>query len=775
MNTDIKEIITHNELAIYYIGLGISDTQLQEKLDYYCQSEFEKPLSEIQKGRGIYVVSDNYKVESDYSLFRAITIISRVVRIQNEKSIISIKGHESENISYCKIITTGQYAKSIRFDLNNTSYQDVKVDNRACTLIEEGIISNELEQAFTTESTDIIESFRAPLFIQGMRLIYEKSTELVQNQPEKDQAISMLTWVVSCSTIAVKENLEFRDEYFDLIKYSNSILLNTCTDKSIMPVPNVSMEVQKKQISSMLSLCENYDTKIEYIDKNINIDTQSQEFSQIFYENNEDEIDVVSESINQLDLEITAQISTYEKLDREFQNLVSESNRYNESLLHEIAVKKIIGDFTMVINCFKSIIELSASAAVVAYYPQAIGPVNAAFGRAEKAVTQLLESGMTDSGALIKNAKALNNTQINIADQLNLVRELNSESGTDLSEKYKTFNWNEIAAIDPITEWDQFMDLAESSLAPLVNENFEYALKYLATLKNTARFAKAINAKSIAIAKLNMSMQNLDSQRRGLISISSRWGSAINKVENKIAVSSILRGMIEADYMNLRRQLISKYIQYRNLYFYNWMSLPNEIITIDMDTISLRQSFLKVEDQLARMLSTIQPGQEYDTGLIQVDMDSLDSNGVRYRPEEKVIEFSINIVNSLLDEYLPDRPIIVFIQEANFFVNSDQPISETKITKLEISTSGYYQNGKNSVTTANFVGNQRSLDFHYSEDISGLRKIITPWRPAKLVEDDYLLPTPFTQWSIKIKDSNELSTLTSLSLRFKGYYVNNIL
>ncbi|MEP2508491.1 MAG: hypothetical protein ABJH72_04005, partial [Reichenbachiella sp.] len=127
------------------------------------------------------------------------------------------------------------------------------------------------------------------------------------------------------------------------------------------------------------------------------------------------------------------------------------------------------------------------------------------------------------------------------------------------------------------------------------------------------------------------------------------------------------------------------------------------------------------------------------------------------------ISFDIpKALNPILSQ-LGANDVAIWITEAEFYLKGVKA-NDSGYVPLKVSTSGHYVNG-DSDDLVNFLSN--SLSGHFSYEPSGNGEAGNINVPFNIDTANYMLPTPFTLWTIEASGGADLSEVTEVGLAMK--------
>ncbi|HYP27494.1 MAG TPA: hypothetical protein VE262_12320 [Blastocatellia bacterium] len=265
-----------------------------------------------------------------------------------------------------------------------------------------------------------------------------------------------------------------------------------------------------------------------------------------------------------------------------------------------------------------------------------------------------------------------------------------------------------------------------------------------------------------------------------------RWSRLEQESKDDEQKKSALKALLLQQCVNTKRSLLVSARYYRAAYLYRWLDEPTFNVSLGMGYNELQQQFDRMKLGIEQLLSSKPPAQPFDTGyyLIPVVKSGESKNGgapasgcpyvvLDTSARTPTLSWGISIEEPPFKGSVPNGGAIgFFVEEGWFYLEGAEPNGGKSIS-LTVSTSGYYANayGDDSSGRKYFVSSPLETDFIYSGEAGGgVDDPRTPWKPASTVKASYLTPTPFTQWTLAVKDAGSLANLKAIRMRLSGTY-----
>lgn len=304
----------------------------------------------------------------------------------------------------------------------------------------------------------------------------------------------------------------------------------------------------------------------------------------------------------------------------------------------------------------------------------------------------------------------------------------------------------------------------------------QLANNYLASLQQLANYGKALNEQLSAFSGELCKGIALMARITAIKNINQVWNNLSAKAATSKEKVVGLQGLIEGRINSTMRSVYIAWQNYKNAYLYNNLTPPDEIITLNSSCGDITSAFTSASNWIAGLPvngqgTTSLPSQnvqiqlnipviasptpaDYTNGSVFATVTSNGASG------GGVISFKIPKVLNQFSKQIGSGDVSIWITGATFFVTGIVPNSNGYVP-MEIGTSGLYVDGY-SQSPLNFSSNPLSTHFSYKPaNGNAPPQIIVPLQINAAV---YMLPTPFTTWSLNIDAGCDLSSVTGVEI-----------
>jgi len=373
----------------------------------------------------------------------------------------------------------------------------------------------------------------------------------------------------------------------------------------------------------------------------------------------------------------------------------------------------------------------------------------------------------------------------------------------DLSQS----KWAEVASMDTDLQWNLFLNNINETLKKLVDKKVSGAQEYRAALRDLVEYGKAVNRKMVALARIQARAVELRAQEEAAVLAGARWRALREASGSDTEQHAALMALLAQRAINTKRSLLVSARAYAAAYRFRWLTDPRLRVSVRMNHAALLEAVAGIEAGVERLLTFSGPSQPYDTGYISIPVVALDESADRggEAGEEldtgdlaelaaaadsfallseqdgmPVLSWTVPIDTPFLEGVSPrDGNLAFFVDEAWFYLVGARPNDRHRII-LRAGTSGQFANGFGDngarLVFSSAPGETRELDFIYAVDKANKRSdpstggVGTPWAPSEAVRSQFLAPSPFTTWRIRVMESGGLDDLRALRVRFRGHY-----
>lgn len=332
-------------------------------------------------------------------------------------------------------------------------------------------------------------------------------------------------------------------------------------------------------------------------------------------------------------------------------------------------------------------------------------------------------------------------------------------------------------ANNSIAAWDVFIEQAKEALKPLIKDYFEYADKYQASLKDLATYGKALASCQLAVIKASQDVVALQVR----VAYAEKNIEAIKKMVGKLTVDgdNLLRmqQLFYHQYLNTKLTLFTVLKAYEATYYY-WALQKSSINATLTDLKSISKGLNYVVDL---DLDTYESLLSFGTNRPQ-EMDLLP---ITITDTEVIGELQANKKTKwILDLNQPEFAGYnrVRIDKVRIWIDGEGVYTSDGTISVGMKTSGNYEDRKKSDTYHfNSIPIDETFSYrvsqdkgpHTSYDFSGgwYGTVIIDGSAAPGTKNDFFEPTPFSEWSIDLSNSNnhmDFSKITKIRMEVSG-------
>lgn len=613
------------------------------------------------------------------------------------------------------------------------------------TVYNKSVIKSEIDGLIAIDSAPYLAVFNHS---------FDMAASIFDNAPEL--SITMLDWVENVlrfMPVTIAQNVELKSLYLQVSNLKQFIQLSYNNPHY---VPGLSHDMYEYTYASYLDAMGAYEDKYQnYIDRNIVLADRKQ--------------------LAGLMLEDLQGVSNAEFaiIDRS----VSQVNQLRESLIQQTANYQ--GQETNILKSqitFRQGLETFADRATI----QTVFDVVSAIANAGTAIAG--SAGGDPSGLIkfIATLPDLGTKIILLKKRLDVIAKRQREIKESLAAidtfsndvKYQVVVddiakfYNTIQHTVPTVEasnlvWDEFLIDARADFSSVISAGVGGATHYLAELERLAAQAKAISATEINLAQ-ELSRQ-IDLRIASQVNAANinRVSALISSIDDDASAVYALEGAFFRTLSNLKRPMFIALANYQSAFAY-W-SLEESVVTASLNKsfAAYTQDLAFMREQEAASLDRFYPRPQDFTSIVH------NINGSDKLEEFKntgILHFTLPLNSTIFSDF--DR---VRLDEASILIEGTG--LPTGLYNIDLLSSGTYQDRRyqdNYTFTARPLF--RRIIYNLVNSQTQEVNILTSGAIASDYALNYFMPTPFTTWTIKLNnwEDIDLSTMNNIKVSFSG-------
>lgn len=563
-----------------------------------------------------------------------------------------------------------------------------------------------------------------------------------------DLSIAMLTWVEKLLS-AVPEITSHTQVLSDLyLQSANAKQFIQHSIASVNYIPKLSSSLYKEIYSQYLDTMGAYQTQYEkYIDKQS--DTEDKILTSKLMLGHQSDIISAEEAISdKTEINIKNMFHELENIEKtlEKQRHLSRVSRSNfVKGISEYIEKK--GN-EQILKVFTAVVDIASS-----------GSKSEAMITAAKTIPQTTQ----DFIAFRKSIEKISSISGKVSSSVGEMQRLKEKIITDFSlensiEYFSNMSFNIPSLHSTKDAWDAFLIDSTSNINKAISMNISGSREFLAELEKLVLYSKSISLLQVSIAqeisryvesKIRTNVQAQQLERITLL---------IDALKTDNSAAKKLERVYFRDLNRIKRTLYIAISNYRAAFYY-WSLMDTTVVP------SLNKSYLEYRNDLD-LLNT-----EYQQAFENFDPEPQDFK-IRISLNEKQYidklkmngEFSVNFPLTQMDLLSFGR---VRLRAVRVYLEGDR-LPENSSYYFNIQSNGEYKDRLDGLTF-DFNASPVNRLFAYEVRSAGI-DIITDGSIANNFSFAYFEPTPFTTWSISIKDFDklDLSSLEGISIEFEG-------
>ncbi|MEP4093642.1 hypothetical protein [Reichenbachiella sp.] len=637
-------------------------------------------------------------------------------------------------------------------------------------------------QGVDGKASDFLDLVGRPWALNSLYASFESATSLINvgDQASLSDARDILHWIcdaiLGCGTVP--------DTHSELLAQASSLLVSINIPDNYHAVGPLSATYYSEQINGLISAISEYNDHLDELESKASSEQLIEKVSSAVVKTSATESTPVTTQYNQVTSMLSNLFDELLDLMGRFNRQITDADTKCKLLYAAIADQQVK---TFLKESVETAIDAMDAAMSIAESVEKGG--EGALGAAKDVVSTLDEGYDTikgiaksyDQDSLVNNAKVLLITTKQLLSNVFNSQQLWFQVNNPTSDtKGTTFNPVPVT-IDPDLSWNNYMANVQHVLSNLSDELKDDKLEgaqpssnaYLESLNKVANFGKAINTKVIAYSKVLCKAVVLKAKLTAIQNTANIWGDLKARAASEEEQINSLKGMINNRIDSTMRSVFVAWTAYRNAYYYNSLTEPVETITLETSVADLQAAFTTISGWVSGLKSgtTVLPSKGANLKLTipvaqpngQAASTSTSKLTAYLDASGQSISFDIpKALNPILSQ-LGANDVAIWITEAEFYLKGVKA-NDSGYVPLKVSTSGHYVNG-DSADLVNFLSN--SLSGHFSYEPSGNGEAGNINVPFNIDTANYMLPTPFTLWTIEASGGADLSEVTEVGLAMK--------
>lgn len=646
--------------------------------------------------------------------------------------------------------------------------------------------SNGNAQGSAGNSSDFSDLIGRPFALNSFYAIFSQVTNLLNkgDNASLNQAQNKLTWIYNC----IKGCANIPSTHFELFSQVSALLATLNIPANYHYLSVLSSSYYGTQINQFISAAESYENNLSQLQQQSASQNIIQTISSGLFSTSQMELAPSKIEFQQLNNGLDGQYDEIIKIANSYYNQVTIAD--TKSALLKATIKNaqiqkfLIDGVKTAIDVVKSGVSIAMAVAKEGEGTgEAIGNVTETFVQGYETIKGITET--FNQGNLIEDAKKLMEDSqtllINVLSSSQIWNQVNNPSVNSSNN----FNPTQIS-IDPNLSWDNYMAEVKSVLSSLstslkdseLSSAQDSANDYLASLEILSNYGKSLNAKLIAYSNMLCQAVVVKSKIQALNNIQTLWGNLANQSKTEQEKISALEGLIRMRKDATMRSLYLSWTMYRDAYLYNFLIEPVQIIDLKTSIGDLKQAFASISSwvqglpglngngstilpntgatitiNIPVISETVNQGTLSSNPLTAYMIPAADSNGTT------TISFSIPDIYEQFKGQIGAGDVAIWITAGEFYLNGVKA-NASGFVPMVVSTSGHYINGYQD-NIMQFISNSISSHFAYIPGTTP--RINVQW---KVNSEQYMLPTPFSLWTLEVDGSCDVSNVNNITVIF---------
>ena len=645
----------------------------------------------------------------------------------------------------------------------------------------------------STHSHPFYSALRRPQVWNMAKAQFAAATLLLDNPARREEALSMLQWIVFCTNAVARWQGPTTIEAHHLNYQANALLLFARGGNGARYVPIWSEPLIKTRIDDLLGVLRTYEERIRTLEIRSDIQGTVDALAAALRDVSAADDRALQESIRLNNGDIAAQTKQFKELLWGYEMEEATVRLRYIVFKSGLAQKTIVRTTMAVLEIVGAVVQMGA-ACYGANFPDPKAAQTAAtsattqsqnlagmFINAEQMIKDAIQSEML---SILKKLKAHLDLSAKIgvfvgkaAEKAN---ELNATTGMETRGTIDMPELAEMGALDPEMDWNIFVVKIEVMLQEFISDPdgagtgaVTGAREYFIALRTLAEYGRALSLKSVALARLQSRALELAAQRNATQFAIERWTALHAEARTAAEKFSVGRAILLEASLNTKRSLVLLAEGYRAAHAYNNLAETPLRLQLTMDYNAMNEEFRSLKNDIASLFVAPIHMQEVTTDYFELPV-VVATAGVVFPAEphavlrlnggteKPTLTWSMPFVDPPFKRWLSTSRSAYFVQEARFYLEGAEPGADGMIG-LRVATTGQYHNGYGATPPATFVSQGISLDFIYDPTKGDAPS--STWKPVGRSKDNYMSPTPFTSWVATIERSGSLAALKKLRLK----------
>jgi hypothetical protein len=743
----------------------------------------------------LFVFADTFVLDDQFFDSPMITIVARIVDVSS--GVPFVLPEETElGMAGLQLLTQeirgGQLTVMAGANPEWTvpaTFNAVKAPQAISCAVEGTLFTHEVSGV----AARITEVARNPQVWNVLKAQFAAACEWLDVPAKREEGAAALRWLVQCTRALAAEPSPIAAEACQLNYQAAAMLMLASGAGAARYVPVWSQDYLEARINQLLNVLEGYENKIQTLE--IRTDVQKT-------------VEDLSKALGDVARADEGALATAAQLNR--QEIDATWKQYNELLwayeMQTHAVRLAFQKFAwgmdqaatmQVLKSVMQIVNLAGQIAA-AYFGVGVPDPKIAAKAAEAADAQaidLAKSMKEVEKILVDGIKRDLIAQVmkmkNSLERMATMTKAAVEAGKKAMQIADTKNMEargtielpdmaEMGALDPELDWNIFIAKIELTLRESMNGGHgaegsppvEGAKEYYLSLFTLAEYGKALGLKSVALTRLQARALEIAAQRNAAAFAVERWNKLRTEAKSTAEKVSLCKSLMLEAALNTKRSLLVMAEGYRAAHAYNYLVEPQMKLTLAMDYNALNEEFKSIKRDIETFFKKAQYTQEFFAGDFEIPVFTAAStvpatqgHAILTTPADgkPVLSWTMSLDSPPFKRWLTEGSrAAYFVQEAWFYLEGAEPNADGDI-RLQVATSGRYDNGYGAGEAAHFMSQGMSLAFGY-EPKKG-NELSVRWRPVGKSRENYMIPTPFTNWLATIEKAGSLAGLKSIRIK----------
>ncbi|WP_282131261.1 hypothetical protein [Pseudoalteromonas aliena] len=589
--------------------------------------------------------------------------------------------------------------------------------------------------------------------------VFEKSFDMAVSIYDQNPALSleMLTWAESIlnSAHSVRESTsQSKNFYLQLANFKQFLSYATINENY---VPSLSLDFYKLTLKTYIEAMEAYQGSYNnFKQQGRSLESKRQDLT-LMQDNLSDvaaaEQRIISRSVEQLN----SLVKTLGEQKNSFQ--AQDNNVFDSALVFETGISdykqdkiseiglKVIGT---VVNAGKALAgaaggDVSGLTELIASLPETIKEINE------------LKTKIDDIASLMQRVQT-------VGGQLD---SLSKKTANPFSSSELAFEFNRLNALIPTKEesnriWNEFLITAKAQMKKAIDEDIDGSSDYLVAIEKLINHGKAIVAVEIDVAQEQSRQIDLRITADAKLKQISRIDEFLQNNLNSLDEVQQMEEQLFRTLNNLKRPIFVALTNYQAAF--NYWSLGEAIVTPSLNQTyqEYRRDLALLREQEAASLERFNPRpQDF---MLTIDNLNAPQQLVDFAKDGEM-SFTLSLDNANFSQF--DR---VRLDEVNVVIEGNE-LSENQRYDIEVRSSGHYLDRfKGQPYQFSAESLYRLVSYELLDSQLSRIALITSGAIAGDYAINYFEPTPFTTWSIKLKQPElyDLSKVENIKVSFKG-------